>query len=251
MSFRTFLSVGSQQPRSCHRYPGRVFERFTQQARTTVVLAQEESRRLNHNYIGTEHLLLGLVRQREAIAGTALQSLGVSLDSVRGEVESMIGPGQEPPAGHVPFTPRGKKVLDLSLQEALSHGHYYVSTGHILLGLLAEGEGVGAQVLTRRRIDLPKLRERVIRTLWSDETREAPPEAAGEITAEPRPRGRPGLAGHGSDFREPLCPGCRRVVSETAAYRLMAVPSSQTGETVDMVIVYCRGCGISIAGLRA
>src|SRR4029453_11244089 len=123
-------------------YPAvQVFERFTDRARRSVVLAQEEARMLNHNYIGTEHILLGLVRERDGVAGIALVSLDISLEAVRQQVEEIIGQGQAAPSGHIPFTPRAKKVLELSLREALQLGHNYIGTEHILLGLIREGEG--------------------------------------------------------------------------------------------------------------
>jgi prophage maintenance system killer protein len=141
--------------------PG-LFTRFTKRARQAVADAQEEARRLNHNYIGTEHVLLGLIRQRDGIAAEALDACGVSLEAVRGQVEEIIGRGQESPAGHIPFTPRSKKVLELSLREALQLGHNYIGTEHILLGLIREGEGVAAQVLVRLGADLPRVRWQVL-----------------------------------------------------------------------------------------
>src|SRR5690242_3219062 len=111
-----------------------MFERFSQRARRVVVLAQEEARMLNHNYIGTEHILLGLIREGEGVAAKALESLGISLEAVRQQVEEIIGQGQQAPSGHIPFTPRAKKVLELSLREALQLGHNYIGTDHILLG---------------------------------------------------------------------------------------------------------------------
>jgi ATP-dependent Clp protease ATP-binding subunit ClpC len=139
-----------------------MFERFTDRARRVVVLAQEEARMLNHNYIGTEHILLGLVRESEGIAAKALESLGISLEAVRSQVEEIIGQGESPPAGHIPFTPRAKKVLELSLREALQLGHNYIGTEHILLGLIREGEGVAAQVLQKLGADLKRSRETVL-----------------------------------------------------------------------------------------
>jgi len=132
-----------------------VFERFTDRARRVVVLAQEEARMLNHNYIGTEHILLGLVHEGEGSAAKALESLGISLEGVRAQVQEIIGQGQQTPSGHIPFTPRAKKVLELSLREALQLGHNYIGTEHILLGLIREGEGVSAQVLVKLGADLP------------------------------------------------------------------------------------------------
>jgi Clp amino terminal domain, pathogenicity island component/ClpX C4-type zinc finger len=142
-----------------------VFERFTDRARRVVVLAQEESRLLNHNYIGTEHILLGLIHEGDGVAAQALTSLGISLADVRGEVERIIGHGGSAPSGHIPFTPRAKKVLELSLREALQLGHNYIGTEHILLGLIREGEGVAAQVLGDLGADLATVRQRVVQLL--------------------------------------------------------------------------------------
>ncbi|ACZ20469.1 ATPase with chaperone activity, ATP-binding subunit [Sanguibacter keddieii DSM 10542] len=142
-----------------------MFERFTDRARRVVVLAQEEARMLNHNYIGTEHILLGLIHEGEGVAAKALESLGISLDAVRSQVTEIIGEGQQAPSGHIPFTPRAKKVLELSLREALQLGHNYIGTEHILLGLIREGEGVAAQVLTKLGADLNRVRQQVIQLL--------------------------------------------------------------------------------------
>jgi ATP-dependent Clp protease ATP-binding subunit ClpC len=142
-----------------------MFERFTDRARRVVVLAQEEARMLNHNYIGTEHILLGLIHEGEGVAAKALESLGISLEGVRSQVEEIIGQGQQAPSGHIPFTPRAKKVLELSLREALQLGHNYIGTEHILLGLIREGEGVAAQVLVKLGADLNRVRQQVIQLL--------------------------------------------------------------------------------------
>jgi ATP-dependent Clp protease ATP-binding subunit ClpC len=142
-----------------------MFERFTDRARRVVVLAQEEARMLNHNYIGTEHILLGLIHEGEGVAAKALESLGISLEAVRQQVEEIIGQGQSAPTGHIPFTPRAKKVLELSLREALQLGHNYIGTEHILLGLIREGEGVAAQVLQKLGADLNRVRQQVIQLL--------------------------------------------------------------------------------------
>jgi ATP-dependent Clp protease ATP-binding subunit ClpA len=143
-----------------------MFERFTDRARQVVFLAQEEARRLNHNYIGTEHLLLGLLREGEGVAAKALGSLGISLEAVRVQVEERTGQGHATPTGHIPFTPRAKKVLELSLREALQLGHNYLGTEHILLGLLREG--VAARVLAGFGADHARLREQVVRLLDGD-----------------------------------------------------------------------------------
>ncbi|WP_156253095.1 ATP-dependent Clp protease ATP-binding subunit [Pseudactinotalea terrae] len=142
-----------------------MFERFTDRARRVVVLAQEEARMLNHNYIGTEHILLGLIHEGEGIAAKTMESLSISLDAVRQQVQDIIGEGQQAPVGHIPFTPRAKKVLELSLREALQLGHNYIGTEHILLGLIREGEGVAAQVLTKLGADLGRVRQQVIQLI--------------------------------------------------------------------------------------
>ncbi len=158
-----------------------MFERFTDRARRVVVLAQEEARMLNHNYIGTEHILLGLIHEGEGVAAKALESLGISLEAVRSQVEEIIGQGQQAPSGHIPFTPRAKKVLELSLREALQLGHNYIGTEHILLGLIREGEGVAAQVLVKLGADLNKVRQQVIQLLNGYQAKE-PAGTASEAT---------------------------------------------------------------------
>ena len=155
-----------------------MFERFTDRARRVVVLAQEEARMLNHNYIGTEHILLGLIHEGEGVAAKSLESLGISLEGVRSQVEEIIGQGQQAPSGHIPFTPRAKKVLELSLREALQLGHNYIGTEHILLGLIREGEGVAAQVLVKLGADLNRVRQQVIQLLSGYQGKE-PSESGG------------------------------------------------------------------------
>ena len=162
-----------------------MFERFTDRARRVVVLAQEEARMLNHNYIGTEHILLGLIHEGEGVAAKALESLGISLDAVRQQVEEIIGQGEPPPMeGHIPFTPRAKKVLELSLREALQLGHNYIGTEHILLGLIREGDGVGAQVLVKLGADLNRVRQQVIQLLHGYQGKES---ASADTDAESAP----------------------------------------------------------------
>src|SRR5690242_2080775 len=156
---------GEQSRTSRSEEKQQMFERFTDRARRVVVLAQEEARMLNHNYIGTEHILLGLIHEGEGVAAKALESLGISLEGVRQQVEEIIGQGQQAPSGHIPFTPRAKKVLELSLREALQLGHNYIGTEHILLGLIREGEGVAAQVLVKLGADLNRVRQQVIQLL--------------------------------------------------------------------------------------
>ena len=166
-----------------------MFERFTDRARRVVVLAQEEARMLNHNYIGTEHILLGLIHEGEGVAAKSLESLGISLEGVRSQVEEIIGQGQQAPSGHIPFTPRAKKVLELSLREALQLGHNYIGTEHILLGLIREGEGVAAQVLVKLGAELTRVRQQVIQLLSGYQ---------GKETAEAGTGGRGGEAGNPS-----------------------------------------------------
>ncbi len=149
-----------------------MFERFTDRARRVVVLAQEEARMLNHNYIGTEHILLGLVREGEGVAAKALEAMDISLNGVREQVQEIIGEGSHAPSGHIPFTPRAKKVLELSLREALQLGHNYIGTEHILLGLIREGEGVAAQVLGKLGAELSSVRQQVIQLLSGYEGKE-------------------------------------------------------------------------------
>jgi hypothetical protein len=201
-----------------------MFERFTDRARRVVVLAQEEATGLKHNYIGTEHLLLGLVREREGVASEALESLGISLEAVRSEVEQIIGQGQAAVVGQVPFTPRAKKVLELSLREALQLGHSYIGTEHILLGLIREGEGVAAQVLVKLGGgDLNRVRQQVIQLLSGFAGGEEAAER--RVAREPRPTvvGGPGVFGQ----REPpdlvrVIPLAREAVSRSG-YRLMLI----------------------------
>ncbi|MGH3318616.1 MAG: ATP-dependent Clp protease ATP-binding subunit [Streptosporangiaceae bacterium] len=162
-----------------------MFERFTDRARRVVVLAQEEARMLNHNYIGTEHILLGLIHEGEGVAAKSLESLGISLEAVRQQVEEIIGQGQQAPSGHIPFTPRAKKVLELSLREALQLGHNYIGTEHILLGLIREGEGVAAQVLVKLGADLNRVRQQVIQLLHGYQGKE-PAGAGAPAEAQPQ-----------------------------------------------------------------
>jgi ATP-dependent Clp protease ATP-binding subunit ClpC len=157
-----------------------MFERFTSQSRRAVVLAQEEAASLDHNYIGTEHLLLGLLHEGRGAAARALATAGIALATARGEVEVIIGWGDQAPSGHVPFTPRAKKSLELALRESLARGHDYIGTGHLLLGLIAEGDGVAITVLDRLGADLDRLRDQAILEL------EAEPENDGRVLAEPR-----------------------------------------------------------------
>jgi ATP-dependent Clp protease ATP-binding subunit ClpC len=142
-----------------------MFERFTDRARRVVVWAQEEAGMLGHDYVGTEHLLLGLVHEGSGVAAKALESLGISLEAVRQRVEEVIGRGEHAPSGHIPFTPQAKQILKLALEESRTLGHHYIGTEHILLGLISEGDGVAARVLSGLDADLNGVREQVIRLL--------------------------------------------------------------------------------------
>jgi ATP-dependent Clp protease ATP-binding subunit ClpA len=210
-----------------------MFERFTDRARRVVVFAQEEARLLNHNYIGTEHILLGLVHEGEGVGAMALKALGISLDDVREEVERLTSKGTEALKAHVPFTPRAKKVLELSLREALQLAHNYIGTEHILLGLVQEGGGIGAQVLVTSGADLHTVRQKVLELL------------AGHSGLEDRP-------GTSSWVDRPItgprCRACRDDLSETAAYRILEVAEHEGDEKRDLLVVFCRRCGAT-AGL--
>jgi ATP-dependent Clp protease ATP-binding subunit ClpC len=210
-----------------------MFERFTDRSRRAVVMAQEEARLLNPNYIGTEHILLGLVREDEGIAARALGAMSISLQSVRREVEDIIGQGQAVPRGHIPFTPRAKKVLELSLREALQLGHNYIGTEHILLGLVREGEGVAAQVLEKLGADLERVRQTVVQLLSGYQV------GAGEP---PIPTEDPGPSG-------PLCPSCRRPLEISLGYRTVTARPAEDdeGEEMPVRVAYCTGCGRAIA----
>ncbi len=169
-----------------------MFERFTDRARRVAVLAEEEARMLHHNYIGTEHILLGLIREGGGVAAQALESLGISLEAVRQQVEGIICLGQQAPSGHIPFTPRAKKVLELSLREALALGHNYIGTEHILLGLMREGDGTAARVLVSLGADLSRVRPQVLQLLSGQTGRgDRPIVPTGGIAGSPQRRPAP------------------------------------------------------------
>jgi len=220
-----------------------VFERFTDRARRTVVFAQEEARMLNHNYIGTEHILLGLLREEEGVAAKALTSLGVSLEAVRRDVGEIVGRGSEVPRGHIPFTPRAKKVLELSLREALQLGHNYIGTEHILLGLIREGEGVAAQVLQKLGADLNRVRQTVVQLLseHTAETATAVGAAVGVFTEGGSPTSEP------LSDDAPTCPNCFGALDETLAIRVLE--TSAEGEALFVKIAYCVRCGVALGAV--
>jgi len=194
---------------------------------------------LNHNYIGTEHILLGLLREDEGVAAKALTTLGVSLEAVRRDVGEIVGQGSEVPRGHIPFTPRAKKVLELSLREALQLGHNYIGTEHILLGLIREGEGVAAQVLQKLGADLNRVRQTVVRLLseHTAETATAVGEAVGVFT-----EGAPTSEPLGDDA--PTCPNCFGALDETLAMRVLETTAE--GEDLSVKIAYCSRCGVAL-----
>jgi ATP-dependent Clp protease ATP-binding subunit ClpA len=214
-----------------------VFERFTDRARRALVLAQEEARLLNHSFIGTEHILLGLINEGEGVAAEALAALGISLEGVRKKVEETIGMSGSAPMDPVPFTPRAKKVLELSLREALQLGHRYIGTEHLLLGLVREGEGVAATVLVSLGAELPRVRQVVI-TL---------------ISGKQEPYG----AGQGNELEtatdpsaaslEPRCPRCRASVTDGTRFRTIAVhPDVEDANPISIDVVYCVQCGTTL-----
>jgi ATP-dependent Clp protease ATP-binding subunit ClpA len=169
-----------------------MFERFTERARQVVVMAQDEARALNHNYIGTEHLLLGLLREQEGIAARVLESLHVTIEEVRAQVARIVGPGEEVTTGQIPFTPRAKRVLELGLREALSLGHNYIGTEHLLLGIARENDGVAARILLDLGIDSEAIRNEVVRVL-----------SGASVDLPPRPRPVPVPAGRRLAVRTP------------------------------------------------
>jgi hypothetical protein len=169
------------------RYRSAMFERFTERARHVVVLAQDEARAFKHNYIGTEHILLGLVREEEGLAARMLESLGISVEEVRAQVARILGQGDEATSGQIPLTQRAKKVLELALREALSLGHNYIGTEHILLGLVRENEGVAARILLGFGVDAEQIRDEIIRKLSGARRRQWEP-ASSDFAFAPRQR---------------------------------------------------------------
>ena len=225
-----------------------VFERFTDRARRVVVLAQEEARMLNHNYIGTEHILLGLVRERDGVAAKALDSLNIRLDAVRREVEEIIGQGQAAPTGHIPFTPRAKKVLELSLREALQLGHNYIGTEHILLGLIREGEGVAAQVLQKLGADLNRVRQTVIQLLagYTAGAEVGKVEGGSEVAEMEEELGAEVAPTVVPTADAPTCPNCFAALDETLAVRML---ESTDDEPALVKVAFCRRCGVALGAV--
>ena len=218
-----------------------MFERFTDRARRVVVFAQEESRMLNHTYIGTEHILLGLVHEGEGVAARVLTGLGVSLEDVRRQVQEIIGEGGRAPAGHIPFTPRAKKVLEFSLRESLQLGHNYIGTEHILLGLIREGEGVAAQVLQHMDVGLERARSEVIRLLGSGGVIAAPETApaSGSVEAEYDAE---------AEHIQPQvarCPSCLASLSGAGIITPLDI-EDEDGRPTTVRILSCGSCGVAV-----
>jgi ATP-dependent Clp protease ATP-binding subunit ClpA len=216
-----------------------VFERFTDRSRRVLVLAQDEAQLLSHNFIGTEHILLGLIHEGEGVAAKALESLGLSLDAVRAKVQETIGPVASSSTGSPPFTPRAKRVLELSLREALQLGHNYIGTEHMLLGLVREGEGVATQVLVSLGAELGRVRQAVTDMLSGFSGGEVAQPATAEPTLEIRRE-----AVKPED--PPRCPHCRAGLADKAAFRTIDVSSDAGDESVRVIFVYCSLCGLTL-----
>jgi ATP-dependent Clp protease ATP-binding subunit ClpC len=211
-----------------------VFERFTDRSRRVLVHAQEEAALLAHPFIGTEHILLGLIREEDGVAAAALRRCGITLDAVRNQVEEIVGASVNAPGGAPPFTPRAKKVLELALREALERGHSFIGTEHILLGLIREGRGVGATVIERLGVDLGRLRQEVV-TLMSETAEDLENPSEGRA-----------LGGHADP---PRCARCRAGLSEEARYKVIEVPSDDPDTddgVLNVTVIYCGHCGTTL-----
>ena len=223
-----------------------MFERFTDRARRVVVLAQEEARLLDHNYIGTEHLLLGLIDEGEGVACRTLESLGVDADRIRNEVVRIVGRGPEPTVGHVPFTPQAKKILELALREALQMGHNYIGTEHILLGLIRVEGGVSAEVLEQLGVDADRVRQTVVQLLSGDAgTPEGEP-ASGTFSEDEESQQAseaPVSAAVRSDGL-PTCPVCRVSLIEWLSIR--TIDAQGVDSKVPVTLVFCGACGAAL-----
>jgi ATP-dependent Clp protease ATP-binding subunit ClpC len=214
-----------------------VFERFTDRARRVLTFAQEEARLLNHSFIGTEHILLGVLREGDGLGAQALRELGISLEAAREEVASVVGVAGTAPSGSPPFTPRAKKVLELSLREALQMNHSYIGTEHILLGLVREGEGVAATVLINLGVGLGRVRQEVIRMMSGGQ----------EVASRVLGANEPGASREQAPVPEPCCPRCRADIGDAARLRRVVVPSDDAdAEPVSMTVVYCVRCGTTL-----
>jgi len=219
-----------------------VFERFTDRARSVLTLAQEEARLMNHGFIGTEHILLGLIREDEGVSGTALKNLGVSYGAARDKVEEVIGLSGAMPSGSPPFTPRAKKVLEFALREALQLGDSYIGTEHILLGIVREGDGVATTVLNSLGANPTRVRHEMIE-LMAGASGEAPNVRKGDVA----------ITGRSSASSGPCCPHCRSSVTDEARFRTVSVPADvddAEGEPVTIDVVYCGQCGSTLCMLK-
>jgi ATP-dependent Clp protease ATP-binding subunit ClpC len=211
-----------------------VFERFTDRARRVLVLAQEEARLQHHSYIGTEHMLLGLLHEEEGIAAHALLQCGITIEAARRAVEETVGAGAEMPGGSPPFTPRAKKVLELALREALQLGHSYIGTEHILLGLIREGDGVGVTIIRNLGAELGQLHQEVIALMSG---------IAEDLGDEGEVRTVQALSG------PPRCPRCRAGLFEEARYKVVEVPAEDPESdegVVSVTLIYCNRCGTAL-----
>jgi len=215
-----------------------MFERFTDEARRVLVLAQEESRVLGHDFIGTEHLLLGILRHGQGPAPEALTTMGVTLEAARAQIAQTVGPRGTAAGGSIPFTPRAKKTLELALREALQLGHDHIRTEHLLLGVIDEGDGVGARTLVALDVDLSRLRDDVTSRV------RRPGGTSGRVWRGTR-RVRVQPSGH-----PPLCPACRAPLEETARYRVLdactAEPDDRGNVPIPVTIAYCHRCGVAL-----
>ncbi|HZQ56987.1 MAG TPA: Clp protease N-terminal domain-containing protein [Acidimicrobiales bacterium] len=219
-----------------------MFERFSEGGRRVMVQAQEEARLMDHNFIGTEHLLLGVLHEDDGVATDALHRTGVSLEAARAKVEELRGPRPAAPgAGSPPFTPRAKKVLELSLREALSLGHDYIGTEHVLLAIVREGDGVGARVLIALGADLQTVRRAVLELLSAQPRpprRRRGPEAA-PLGTEPTAR----IVVPDASGTPPDCPHCRSPLGESARSRRLEPVDESGSPGPAFVVVYCAHCG--------
>jgi ATP-dependent Clp protease ATP-binding subunit ClpC len=229
-----------------------VFERFTDRSRRVLVLAQEEARLLGHGHFGTEHLLLGLLREGEGVAAKALDALEIDLHAIRDKVEEVAGQGTSSATGSTPFTPRARKALELSMREAKHLGHDYIGTEHLLLGLVREGEGLGAQVLILLGADLARVRREVMAIVSGRDPSQ--PDEIGDLSPWPRARGsradetRP--EAESALYGGPRCPSCRALLEGRVVYRVLSVPpgdESPPGRSIDVIFVYCLTCGSVVA----
>jgi ATP-dependent Clp protease ATP-binding subunit ClpC len=218
-----------------------VFERFTDRARSVLRLAQEEARLLNHSFVGTEHLLLGLIHEGEGVGAMALESLGVDLEATRERVRETITTPLDSETGSSPFTPRAKKALEMALRESLQLGHSYIGTEHLLLGLCREGEGVAIQVLQSFGVYPPQVRQEVTGLLSGYR------EGIGfsvQRTSE--------SSFSASDPRGPRCPGCKAHLVEEVHYRTMTIPPTTPGlPSLSVEVVFCGQCGVLLGMLKA